>query len=431
MAGRRTYFRVERLSGVKNLKLFQHFPKNPVEIYQNNIYNPAPMGINHAEPGYTDKATPFIQEDGGKIGGLRFINAKVPELADLIPNTVIVRPDQDGINEIPFDTDVIVRASHKNDFQGLVDVLPTIVVKAGPNIIERINEAIQEIREICKYKEVMEYGKYENPDFDGNVVIGIQPFFDFPIGSIMEHPNRPGHYIVSHVYKANTNGSRLLNRDGEELDDYTQYSLCSHKTNKSRKIIEMYRKIQLSGLVREDLVPQVEFGDEANGDGLKLLQIRAGVKKEIAKFKLDKNNPKHIALVIGVTEGMELPILHGGNWGEGERDISNGQSPYAFMRTYHGHRPSLSFMPRAMSAYLANLSFGSGYPGLEHNQFSLIQKAQVSVFESKWMCTFRAFDKSGDILAREDETPKIPEGMTGDKVRIISDGIHAIIELIK
>ncbi|MEK7171295.1 MAG: hypothetical protein AAB739_00140 [Patescibacteria group bacterium] len=397
------------------------------------------MGLNHIEPGYTDEAAPFIEENGGKIGGLSFIKAKDPKLAELVPDTVIVPPDKDEINEIPFDMDVIVRASHKNDFQGLVDVLKTEVVKRGPDMVKRINEAIRLIREACKSGEVMEYGRYENPDFDGEVSIGIQPFFNFPIASVMEHPNQPETYIVSHVVKGGIPGfgvavsdshvSKIFNNNGEELNNFVSH--CLYEPNKPKRIIDAYRQVQRLGLLRDGFVPQVEFGDEMYGDGLKILQIRVGARREIASFTLD-NWSRYIDLVLGVTEGMELPLFYSCHYDDlGLTQVVNDSKfPFAFMRTWHMRRMSLDFRPTNMAVYLANFSFGSGHPGLEHNQLSLIQKAEVSVFEKKYGCAFEDLDKGGHVDERYDKYPQIPEGFTGDKVRIVSDGIHALVELI-
>src|SRR3989344_6261682 len=157
------------------------------------------MGLDHREPAYTDKAAPFIEEFGGKIGGLKFVEAHVPALKDRVPPMHIVRPDEEWTKR-PFPGNNIVRASHPNDFQGLVDVLATKVV---PGTSRDVMNAIDHIRGEAASDLVTTYGRYENPSHDGKVTLAVQPHqqdsSNYRRGSIVEHPNRPEIYLINWV----------------------------------------------------------------------------------------------------------------------------------------------------------------------------------------------------------------------------------------
>ena len=74
---------------------------------------------------------PYIQNYGGKAGGIFFLKDIGGFEENLLPIIAYLDRDQSFSKiekYIPerFDKDVIVRASHRNDYWGLVDVLKTI-----------------------------------------------------------------------------------------------------------------------------------------------------------------------------------------------------------------------------------------------------------------------------------------------------------------
>lgn len=412
------------------------------------------MGLSHIEPGYTDKAAPIMEERGGKIGSTQFIKAYDPELASYLLSTVVIPSDKSEITlddienrKIPtwiLSFPIIIRASHKNDFQGLIDVLPTEIIinnnGSGIDKLERINLAIRSIRDKCASCPVRRYAKYENPDYDGKVTIGIQPLNYGDRAVVMEHPNRPGCFVVTYSYvdveescsdpsfgRFVTRGtsSGLVDENGNVLRDYYVYREDALRTS---VMVEIVKRIKKLGLVRDDLEPQIEFGITPRGEVL-IYQVRVLTQKRIADFTVDGGTLLDFPLVMGVTEGMELPLVFGNNMRDPSlANFTNGKgcAPYALMKTKHvGDRrdTALWFRPVHMDTYLGSFSHGFGSPGLQHGQSALIQKADVSLFESGGS---RVLLK----LLGKDVRDELKEGRSGVKVRIATDAVRTKVELV-
>jgi len=143
------------------------------------------MGLDHTQPAYSERAAPWIEKFGGKIGGLKFLEYASPQLRKQILPMVTIKPDEEWDGRLPpafFDRDVIVRASDPADFQGLVDVLKTNKLERGTmrvpqsEFVKSIRDQIAHIKEHAQRPDVLQYARYENPAYNGGVIIAIQPF---------------------------------------------------------------------------------------------------------------------------------------------------------------------------------------------------------------------------------------------------------------
>lgn len=382
------------------------------------------MGLSHLEPAYTDKAAPFIEEFGGKLGGLEYLRRTTSLKESILPVKIIKPGESVGADTFGF-TSQIVRGSHPHDFQGLVDTLETKIIDLLKN--PHIDRLIEELREDAKSALVMDYAQHENPAYNGNIVIGMQPLMNasttgdnnYRRGSMVEHPNRPGEYFIEWVEEWKK-GERdltvgLYDDQGKNIQSLSQLSKAP---NESAQLVEMYKRIRSSELVRDDVSFQMEFGDM--GKSLKwIYQVRAFMRKSKADFAIDEDAPSsHARMVFGATpaKGLEFPVFFDGCE---EADVPN--EPIAVLATHHSDSRNLEFKPK-MGAYLVGTGYGSSsIPNLEHSHFWKAQKADVTVFE-----TGKAFGKlflDGNPLTKE-------SGLTGDRVRIICDGTRAIVEKV-
>ncbi len=152
------------------------------------------MGLNHLETYFTEKAASHIAKAGGKIGGLNYLKETVPELRDTILPIQVIGPNE-RLGDVAVDAGPdgrwIVRGSDPGDFQGLVDVLKT---EKGER--SELPHIVEEVQRWAKLPAVMAYGQYENPAYDGRIFVGIQPHLPCQKGSIVEHPNRPNHFVI-------------------------------------------------------------------------------------------------------------------------------------------------------------------------------------------------------------------------------------------
>ncbi|MDO8649236.1 MAG: hypothetical protein Q7R81_05640 [Candidatus Peregrinibacteria bacterium] len=390
------------------------------------------MPINHLEPGYTDNAAPEIEEFGGKIGGLKFIERRVPKLADRFPPTQIILPGGEWKGS-PYSGKNIVRGSHRNDFQGLVDILPTEVVEGS---IEQVRAAINLIRNEAAGSEVMAYGQYENPNYDGKVVIAVQPHakktWDYRRGSIVEHPNKPGKYFVTEVHDYSLHdrdvSSALFDEKGNVIKQYRE-------VQNDPTLIEIYKAIRAAGLVRDDLSFQMEFGREP-GELPYIFQVRAFTRKAIADFSIDEEDATN-GFAFGVTpaKGIELAVFHS-RFEDGS--VPQPNEDFALLSTSQSDGRIPDFMPRGMRGYLSASTFGfSAIPNLEHSNYWKIQKADVSVLGERsrnfedLMLDSNGNGIDGEKGARIKGGTYVRDSLDGlqpKRVRIIADGDKAIVQ---
>ncbi|OGJ63758.1 hypothetical protein A3C37_00815 [Candidatus Peribacteria bacterium RIFCSPHIGHO2_02_FULL_53_20] len=392
------------------------------------------MGLSHTEPAYTDKAAPFIEEFGGKLGGLEFLRATDSELAKHILETTIIKPDAPAKGIIPRQSHSILRASHPHDFQGLVNVIDSVPY----NILETREEMatiVETIRRRACSEEVLKYAKYENPAYDGNVVVGIQPLInddvlhrnDYRRGSVVEHPNRPETYLVEWIDEwevLNTQQrvllSALYNQRGKLVENFLDHEPVPTDTS---ALVHLYDQIRRSKLVRDDCSFQMEFGSTPVLPVL-IYQVRAFMKRTIPDFHIDPREANANVVFGSTTEnGTTLPVVI----------QSNGSpacptDPVAILTPRPTDHRNLNFQPQNVGVYLAGQTHGrSPRPNLQHGNFWRAQKADVTVFEPYNMQNDFATLAQVNV---DKSLQELPEGMQDWKIHIIADGRNAIVRRV-
>lgn len=330
------------------------------------------MGLNTLEMHFTEKAASYIHEAGGKIGGLNYLKAAVPQLRHAILPVQVIRCGERLTNiTVPAGDDgrYIFRGSDPRDFQGLVDVLKTEV---GDKT--EVTHLVDEVQRHARLPEVLAYGQYENPGYKGKITVGIQPFLDCQRGSIVEHPNRPNNYVISFVPKDYEPGmdstiTFIYNTEEDELKH-----ICGPHNEieggvdvRPRQIVELYKLVDSSGIVKPGLSLQMEFLNAP--DQVFVAQVRVFMRKQLAAFELEGDEK----LVFGITtpSGVILPVYLSTD-GFSSGDYPNYETPWAYLKFCEKRRgardlfnseseeekvtKALKFNPRNLAAYLIGQS---------------------------------------------------------------------------
>lgn len=272
----------------------------------------------------------------------------------------------------------------------------------------------------------MAYGKYENPSFDGRAIICVQPFQAGQQGNIVEHPNRPGVYIISYFGRLAMSYTCTYN----EHTDHEEVLYYSTKPQiETQGVVKAYQVIKNSGLVKPDHSFQMEFVEGGFEQPFYVTQVRAFVPFQRADFELPEG---HKSLVIGVTppEGIQLPLFHSPDGLDKDKKPFNETVQWALLKTLHGGSPPLAFQPKQLAAYLIAQSFYSGEStSLAHNHYRLAQKADVTIFEPSNHYFTRFFKPWDQPSATLPESFRRTAGPIG-QVKIVSDGIRHKVEMI-
>ena len=347
--------------------------------------------------------TEYIQKYGGKAGGFFFLRDLGGFEKHLPPLIAYLDRDQDFsaiADKIPecFPT-VIVRGTHPNDNEGLVDILHTV---PGISHKDALEAAVDEIRDRAKWLSVFNYNEYEGQEYDGNVGILIQEQCSKASGSIVEHPHKRGIYIIDFVDIA-TDNERVIEHyvvDQREIGK-PDYSLFNINDRVLRKIIELYKKFQKSGFIPEDYSFQMEFGLKGSSlspekELVLFYQARPFKRFEEPPFRLKKRRQYEC---YGTTpkKGIVFPVVKTSH----EIGVNNVQEPFAWIIQGMTHKMSPNCQPRNMKVFLP---LGRRVNSLEHNTYRWIRKADISIV-------------SPDISHILDEF------QTGDNIRIRSNGI--------
>lgn len=335
--------------------------------------------FSHIEPAYASKAEEFVLEFGRKIGGLVAIAELIPKLRERILEMLIYRADQEYDGKHLSESSV-VRSSHPNDMMGLVDVLLT----QRTRFKFEVASAVERIREDAKSPQVMAYARYENPSYDGNVTIAIQPDNGYSTGDIIEHPNQPGKYLITWQEGEGRGAYRktgLYDKDGK-----VDRRISGGKPpDEAEQLVDIYRQIRKADIMRDDLSFQMEFGGKP--DKPMIYQIRGFAMKEKADWQIT-DQPKWLkTLSFGVTpeEGIVLPVR---TWDELDNRESPPQEPdedWVLHKLTHPHEHSLNFRPSEhMVAYMVGRQeHSSGADAnLQHGHFRLAQKVPLTLYEN-------------------------------------------------
>lgn len=341
----------------------------------------------------------YINLYGGKAGGWFYLRDLGGFDRNLLP-LVYLAKDQDisvALEQFPENFErQIVRGTHPNDHEGLVDILRT---KKDIETRFDLQYAIESIRENAQSEAVFSYNKYEGQDYDGKVAVMIQPMnHSLKRGSLVEHPHKRETYLIDLVdesYEIPTIERVVVNGD---LIDVSR--IMHPPTDETvMKIVELYRRVRDSGFIPEDKSFQMEYGLNYcynDKDEVIFYQARPFKKFEKALFRLDKPVREYDCFGITPEEGLVLDVVRTEN-GEGVNEM---EQPFAMIVGNMSCQFSPLIQPRNLVAFLP---IGSRVNSLEHDTYRWLMKAKVSL-----LSVYREY---GGIR-------------TGDKLKIICDGLN-------
>ncbi len=371
----------------------------------------------------------YIAKWGGKIGGHLFLKS-IGGFEQHLPEALFLGPDEGYERIRGMATElgmfpVIVRGSHPNDHEGLVDVLETETA-GGEGVLEGV---IRKIRENANCEAVHSYSRYEGRPYDGKTRImvarettDLDKYFEDEEsvaamrGNAIEHPHQKGTYFVDIVYPVDfgdllfhflLRGGRVL----QQANDYRNPNF-SFDRKKIGEILSLYRKVRDSGFIGSDWSFQMEFGWSENPHegkaNLQFYQARPFKKFEDRTFKLYTGENLYNCFGMTERDGIVLPVKKVFPFNrDNDAEFQGLPHEYALVPAdfYRVNAYPLTLQPRGMKAYVPASHESSGAM-LEHLHFRFVRKADITVFDVHPNSIF-------------------------DNIRIISDGVSAIAEKAK
>jgi hypothetical protein len=349
---------------------------------------------------------PYIREFGGKAGAFFYLQEWGGFEQHMLPLDYLA--PKENFSKIAhkfndWNRRHIIRSTHPNDHEGLVDILHTEHRVQEKKEFPRV---IKEIRKEANHPSVFEYSEYEGQPYNGKIGIMIQPQGPHDRGNIIEHPHKRNVFLIDYVEP--TMGiddnvyTKVIVEDGD-INMMSSYG--GPKETTVQQIVELYRKIRETEWIEPDMSFQMEFGVNHNNmfpdkEYVLFYQARPFKKFESSPFKI--TSPwKFECYGITPKEGIVLPIRHSNTF---ER-VSNEEEPFAWIpHNLRGKFPAI-FHPKNMAAFLP---VGNRVNFLEHNTFKWIRKADISI-----TCPTSCY---------------IWEKMESDNIRIISNGIEFKVE---
>jgi len=315
---------------------------------------------------------------------------------------------------------LIIRGSHPNDYHGFIDVVSTFRDVSPSNVEQKILMIEQALlRDDVKY-HCDDWNQEPSPE----VHILIQEQSRSPIiGSMMRHPHDKSIIMVEYAdirlrdhirFHFREHNSFALIYQDERKNRY--YDRCNISQSEIDELVEMYEKLEKSGILNPEWTHQVEFGLKP----LLFFQARPFKKYQApANFEIPKNNSDidlQTNCVFGITpeEGIKVPYSQLFTLPEMRRfstgDIPRSE-PYAIVL---GDNPQ---EPLETSQRLGNLKMiitGLGAGQIQsHSIYRFMKKADYSVNCSELNSRFwRILDKN-------------------DRVRLISNGLEELISFMK
>ena len=353
------------------------------------------------------EARKYIDQFGGKAGGWFYLRDLGSIDKHLLPLIYLGRNQEisEATKQFPEEfSRHIVRGTHPNDHEGLVDALWTV---KNVRFQFDLEFAIERIRESAQSEEMYSYNKYEGQEYDGKVAIMIQPQNpSMKRGSLVEHPHERGTYLIDFVDE--THDIPAIDRvtiKGRNMDLSMAMRPPSEDTVKS--IIGLYNEVRDSGFIQESHSFQMEFGlnyhfrDKAE---VLFYQARPFLKFEDSPFRLNKPFKTYDCFGITPKEGLILDVVRTFNGNE----VNKVVHPFAMIVDNMSHPLSLLSQPRNLKAFLP---IGLRVNSLEHNTYRWIRKSKVS------------------LLSHLNEF-KFARVKTGDKLKIICDGINYEVQKV-
>lgn len=256
-------------------------------------------------------ATMALQEAGFPVPESRYLAFQDLENKALVGN---------AFQELSARGPVIVRASHPNDWNGYVDVLPTML---DVRTEEQLLRAIATIKDVAASDALRIHAEDWGQSFSPEVHVLLQEQSPSPIvGAMMRHPhtgNLDMNYVDRVEYRREFGPVYALAHENEE----SKWFYLDESSNREwgleegdlREAMEGYAAVEQSGILDPGWVYQMEMGLHP----FKIFQVRPFKPKvPIAPFSVPRSSElqgtPHISsdLVFGITpeEGLVLPCTN-------------------------------------------------------------------------------------------------------------------------
>ncbi len=319
---------------------------------------------------------------------------------------------------------VIIRTSHRADWKGMVDTMPTEICSSTEN---EIKKTLDKIKQECRSMSIASYACREGVlDFDPNeITISFAPFIesteDNPKFLITQHPTIGGavciDFSIPNIIDLDRTVSQIYRsfdvsdkeRELEVYYDYT-YGKKGRFINKIIKSLTINTWIKESGVLPPSEVFQIE-GGFIEGDP-KLFQIRHFSDRKEADFSLGRRRTEGIRH-FGVTPkgGITLEVLR-------VREREN-------FIDFEAENPGVGyFLVVENSSRLLKITEHPGNMGAYYGHFSSFSFAH----QSARFVQMALREKHG--VASVYPITTFDNLQTGQIIRIIADGIKHKIEIL-
>jgi hypothetical protein len=281
---------------------------------------------------------------------------------------------------------IIVRGSHPNDYHGFVDVVPTY---RNVETFTELEKRIQEAENFMKRREVKVHCEDWGQPYSEEIHFLIQEQGSNIVGSSLRHPHTRDLHIeyVELIKNIIMNYPSPLIKFIDIKEGRTELPMCimgdEEQTKIAKEVIELYEKLENSGILDPSFSQQIEFGLNP----LMFYQARPFKKfQPVQNFEmppLEKNEPFIWApLVFGITpkEGIELnfkmikitdllgPLPHFGKSGKNYGLV--------VMREFR-KSPPLNKKFNNLTIYCSYCPFGKLY--LTHANYRSMKKTEYSM----------------------------------------------------
>lgn len=374
------------------------------------------------------KLKQHIDEFGGKNGSLLYFREYVAGGADRVLPLEILAPGENFSWSTrrkvwaackDFDTDkVIIRASERSDWAGMVDTMPTMIAEQSWLGVRKV---VDEIRRKCHDPRILEYARREGNGYDPDrVTISVAPYLSpekHPRTLVTQHPNRKDARMVdvSTPYELQQNYFRHLSFDfdrrgrlsyryqGAGMQPYAEDGLKLSRWIEDADQLPSSQAFQFEGAVFQGKI----------SPGPKLFQIRQFAEKRFANFALDggKGESK-LMRNFGVTppEGIQLKVVRAKNRGQfAAFEAAHPEVPYLLSLKNTSDNLTFGDQPLSMKGYFPDCK-----PALSHQATRLVQIALRDPHGVASLVDTNAEDRFQQMT----------------EVRVISDGIHQKFERV-
>jgi hypothetical protein len=284
---------------------------------------------------------------------------------------------------------VIVRGSHKNDYHGFIDVVPTL---NDVMTIHQLEKAVKIIESEVQSEEVQIHCADWQQPFTPEVHILMQEQSPSPLnGSMLRHPHKKEGYYVQ--YRNMRDIERWRNpvsyaRQNIPMEDFFQAeSHLGVSEDEVKQAISMFQKLEASGVLEKDWAYQVEFGLEP----LMFFQARPFKKIEPAlSFEIPAfENAVESYDAFGITppEGVELEFLvctpstlfNKNGFNQQRKDLPKNIGIYQSRRFEPGDSPAKGLRVGNLMCFYSPCSFDNF---LFHENYRFMKQAEVSFLRS-------------------------------------------------